>query len=189
LLVVHATKKLRDRLKSAPYATSELSPGALGAWYATAVFWRPQVALFVNEVTLLPVLVTLAPAATVVERFAAALAEVLVTHGASSDFVADEIAAMAEWRVAKTANRSVVGVMHEFAYLGKAYCDGSATDLHELSVRLSATPCGPLFQKEVSPDGELRALLLASNSLFHTHRPLPEKGGTSDSSTTGAHGG
>jgi hypothetical protein len=33
----------------------------LGQWYATAVFWKPQVALFVNESTLLPVLMPLAP--------------------------------------------------------------------------------------------------------------------------------
>jgi len=35
----------------------------LGNWYVTALFWKPQVALLVNERTLLPVLMPLAPAA------------------------------------------------------------------------------------------------------------------------------
>ena len=37
--------------------------------YATVLFWRPQVALFVNEASRLPVFVPLAPAARVVDRF------------------------------------------------------------------------------------------------------------------------
>jgi hypothetical protein len=39
---------------------------ALCRWYATALAWRPkQLALFVHDTTLLPVLIPLAPAATV----------------------------------------------------------------------------------------------------------------------------
>jgi hypothetical protein len=44
-----------------------------GRRYATAFFWRPQVALFVNESTLLPVLIPLAPATTVIARFSGVL--------------------------------------------------------------------------------------------------------------------
>lgn len=63
---VHATKKLLDRLRQPRVdpADAEASITALGPWYATAVMWRPQVALFVNERTLLPVLLPLAPAST-----------------------------------------------------------------------------------------------------------------------------
>jgi len=165
VLVVHATKKLRDRLKTAAPADSELSSGALGAWYATALFWRLQVALFVNEPTLLPVLVPLAPTATVVERFPTALGRILRDLGASAGFVDNELAEMTKWRLAKTANRSVVGIMNEFAYLGEVYCRGIVPDLHALSMRLAETPCGPLYKREISPDRELRALLLTSGLL------------------------
>jgi hypothetical protein len=174
LLIVHATKKLRDRLKTAPEAQSESCTGALGPWYATALFWRPQMALFVNEMTLLPVLVPLAPAATVIERFPLALAEVLEGHGASADFVRAEDKEMADWRLAKTANRSVVGIMNEFAFLGEAYFEDSATDLRGLSIRLSETPCGPLYKREVSPDRELRSLLAAGGHLRQEPRPAWE---------------
>lgn len=40
----------------------EQSTIVLGQWYATAVSWKPQVALFANEGTLLPVLTPLASA-------------------------------------------------------------------------------------------------------------------------------
>ena len=69
---------------------------------ATALFWRPQIALFVNEVTLLAVLVPLAPAATVLDRFSEALAEVLLAHGASPAFLEAEVGEMGGWRLAQT---------------------------------------------------------------------------------------
>jgi hypothetical protein len=46
---------------------------ALGNWYATVVFWKPQGALFVNERTLTPIVVPLAPAISVTDRFPAHL--------------------------------------------------------------------------------------------------------------------
>jgi hypothetical protein len=54
-------------------APVEHSTTAMGSWYATVAVLKPQVALFVNESTLLPVLTPLAPAATVIDRFPAAV--------------------------------------------------------------------------------------------------------------------
>lgn len=160
MLVVHATKKLLDRLKEAPRQSDEASTTALGSWYATVLFWRPQVALFVNESILLPVLMPLAPANTVVDRFAAELETVLTAHGASPGFVESEANEMRESRLAKTANRSVVGMMNEFTYLAEVYAqDRDTPALLELSLRLSGTPCGPLYKRHISPDRELAALL------------------------------
>ncbi len=135
------------------------STTALGSWYATALFWKPQVALFTNELTLLPVLVPLAPAATVIDRFPATLATVLGAHGLSETFIARELAEMTEHRLAKTENRSVVGVMNEFAHLGGHYSVDGIDDLVRLSLRLSETPCGPLYKRHVSPDHELAAFV------------------------------
>ncbi|HXW80394.1 MAG TPA: hypothetical protein VEJ84_12895 [Acidimicrobiales bacterium] len=160
VLVVHATKKLRDRLRGAAAHQGEPSTTALGDWYATVLFWRPQLALFVNEATLLPVLVALAPSATLLGRFVPALGTLLSAHGSSPDFAPAEAKEMAEWRLANTTNRSVVGIMNEFTFLAGAYApDGGALDLFELSLRLAKTPCGPLYKRNVSPDRELAALL------------------------------
>lgn len=69
MFTVHATKKLLDQIKVRPHSAPPEATTQLGNWYATALFWKPQVVLFVNEPTLLPILVPLAPAATVTDRF------------------------------------------------------------------------------------------------------------------------
>lgn len=54
MFTLHCTQKLRDRIK-ADFVSPSLSDTLLGNWYATAIFWKPQVALLVSERTLLPV--------------------------------------------------------------------------------------------------------------------------------------
>jgi hypothetical protein len=50
--------------------------------------------------------------------------------------------------------------MNEFTHLAEAYRDDDpGQDLLDLATRLSRTPCGPLYSKNVSPDRELDALL------------------------------
>jgi hypothetical protein len=160
VLIVRATKKLLDRIGPANLGAAEQSTTLMGQWYATAVFWRPQVALFVSEPTLLPVLMPLAPAATLLARFPQQLAAVLAAHGTPEAVLDEELRQMRDCRLAKTANRSVVGIMNEFTFLADAYRgDTPVPDLLALALRLAATPCGPLYSKHVSPDRELDALL------------------------------
>jgi uncharacterized protein DUF6933 len=160
VLIVRATKKLLQRIGPPTLREGEDSTTLLGQWYATALPWRPQVALLVNETTLLPVLMPLAPAATLLARFAEQVATVLAAHGAPDTVIGDEVQRMRDYRLAGTANRSVVGIMNEFTFLATTYRDeGGQQDLLELSLRLARTPCGPLYRKNVSPDRELAALL------------------------------
>jgi hypothetical protein len=158
VLIVRATKKLLDRLDPPDPDGGLVSTTRLGDWYATVWFWRPQVALLVSEVTLLPVLMPLAPAATLLQRFGRQLELVLAAHDAPAEFIDGERREMGQVRLAKTASRSVVGIMNEFGYLADAWCQDEP-DLLALAVRLSATPCGPLYQRHVSPDCELAALV------------------------------
>ena len=160
MLIVRATKKLLERIGPPSLGEGEQSTTLLGQWYATAVFWKPQVALFVNEPTLLPVLVPLAPAATLLARLPQQVATVLAAHGAPETIISEELQQMHDHRLAKTANRSVVGIMNEFIHLAETYRgDTPAPDLLGLATRLAATPCGPLYSKHVGPDRELDALL------------------------------
>ena len=110
---LHCTKKLLDRIKP-EIAEPGQSDTALGNWYATVLFWKPQVALLVSERTLLPVLMPLAPAATLARRFPAQVALVLKEHNVLSEFIAQEIWRMDTVQYSKTANRSVVGILNEF---------------------------------------------------------------------------
>lgn len=157
MFVVHGTKKFRERVKR-PLTSAEEATTTLGNWYATVLFWRPQVALFVNEPTLLPVLMPLAPAAKVLDRFPEAAAWVFQAHGLDPAFIEREVAEMANYQLAKTTNRSVVGIMNEFTYLGGVYRTGDgAEDLIGLSLWLAHTPCSPLYGRHVSPDRALAA--------------------------------
>jgi hypothetical protein len=157
---IHATRKLLDRVNRPVLPAVSEPVTILGNWYANVLFWRPQVVLLVNERTLLPVLMPLAPAATLAERFPEALQRVLEALGVVPAFVEVEISAMADVRFARTANRSVVGVMNGFKHLAEDYRDYRGfDDLVTLAVELSGTPCGPLYSRHVSPDRELDALL------------------------------
>jgi hypothetical protein len=119
-----------------------------------------QVALLVNETTLLPALMPLAPAATLPTRIAQQIATVLAAHRAPSAIVDEELHRMQPCRLARTVNRSVVGVMTEFTQLAEVYRDSNPDpDLLHLALRLAITPCGPLYGRKVSPDRELGALL------------------------------
>jgi hypothetical protein len=157
---IHATKKLLDRVNR-PAVAAVVEPATiLGNWYANALFWKPQVALLVNKRTLLPVLMPLAPAATLSERFPEALERVLEALGVAPAFIEAEIHAMADARYAKTANRSVIGIMNEFKYLAEAYrTHRGLDDLVVLAVELSGTPCGPLYNRYGTPDRELDAVV------------------------------
>lgn len=159
MFVVHATKKLRDRVREQPREPCEPTT-ALGSWYATVLFWKPQLALFVNETTLLPVFVPLAPATTVIDRFPKRLGATLQAHSIDPTFINAEIAAMTRHSLAKTANRSVVGIMNEFTHLASyARPPTGPADLIDLSCWLAQTPCSPLDGRHGSPDRELRALV------------------------------
>jgi hypothetical protein len=163
VFTVHGTQKLLRRLaQPSPAPETALASTALGDWYATIVPWRRPVALFVNEPTLLPVLLPLAPSASLLTRFPDAVATTLAAHKVDPAVVAKERDEMSEWRLAKTANRSVVGIMNEFTYLADAWRDDDPDrdpDLLTLAMHLSRTPCGPLYRRHVSPDRELAALL------------------------------
>jgi hypothetical protein len=163
MLYLHCTKKLLGRLKPELVAGGTSTTG-LGNWYATALLWKPQIALFVNERTLLPVLMPLAPAAGVATRFPHVLAHVLVAHGIQPPFIEQELLHMQDVRYTKTTNRSVVGsvvgIMTQFSQYAENYRDSDEmNDLVALSIRLACIPCGPLYRGPVFPDTALRELI------------------------------
>jgi hypothetical protein len=158
MLVVRATRKLLGRIGPPGLEDGEQSDTLLGQWYATALFWRPQVALFVNGPTLLPVLVPLAPATTLLARFPECVAAVLAERSAPKTIIDDEVRRMGERRIAKTDDRSVTGVMTEFARLAEIFRRDDQ-ELPDLAARLADVPCSPLYKRHVSPDREFDALL------------------------------
>jgi hypothetical protein len=139
VFTVRGTKKFLDRL-GPPEPEPPASTTVLGDWYATALFWKPHVALFVNERTLYPVLTPFAPARTL-SRFPESVELALSLHGLSASFIATEREAMRQTTLAKTANRSLIGMLNEFAFLADQW-RANTGNLLELSLRLSDVPCG-----------------------------------------------
>jgi hypothetical protein len=105
------------------------------------------------------VLCPLAPAKTLLTRLPDALAELLSAHRAPASLIEAEHAEALEHRLAPTTNRSLVGVMNEFAFLADLH-RAEQPDLMRLSMRLATTPCGPLLQRHISSDRELAALIV-----------------------------
>jgi hypothetical protein len=159
VLIVRGTKKLRDRVQGPRARESDVSTTLLGDWFATALFWRPQVALLVNQRTFVPVFLELAPAATLLERAPAAIEAVLGLLGVDRAFVAAERDEMRDVRIAPTNDRSVVGVMNEFAFHGECHWKDGLHDFGALSVRMADLPLGPLRHRTGYPDRELLALV------------------------------
>jgi hypothetical protein len=161
VLIVGATKKLRQRLGAATPHDGEPSTTLLGDWYATLLPWRPQqLILLVNEKTLLPVVMPLAPGATAPARIGPEIAAALAVHQAPATVIDTELSQMRDCRFAPTANRSVVGIMNEFAYLADAYRHSDpGRSLADLGRELAETPCSPLYRRHVRPDHELEAFL------------------------------
>lgn len=158
MLYLHCTQKLLNRLKPEVLNIGS-STTKLGSWYATVLQCRPQIAMLVNERTLLPVLMPLAPAGTLSVRFPEALAEILSALAVPHSFIESEVSQMQIVRYAKTQNRSVVGIMTQFAYLAERYRDGGKmNELIALSLRLAHTPCSPLYKGPVFPDIALQEL-------------------------------
>jgi len=163
MFTVHATRKLLDRVKQprSGFPLSNPRP-ALGNWYATAIFWKPQVSLFVNERTLLPV--AGAPwrrQRTLWSGFPEFLRQVLVAPR-SRPFLRRQPRRPSSGTAtyAKTASRSILGIINEFTYLGGFMRDElGPDDLLQIALELSETPCGPLYKRCVSPDRELRAVV------------------------------
>ena len=158
MYTIHATKKLLTRVKKPFAPTVEAPTTSLGNWHATAMFWRPQVALFVNERTLLPLLVPLAPATTLLERFPESLSVMLEILGVNPLFIATERWAMNEGTYAKTVNRQVLGVINRFEFELEYVRDHYDDNLLQLSLWQSDLLAGPLRGSTRTPREELLIL-------------------------------
>jgi hypothetical protein len=162
VFTVRGTKKFLDRV-GRPDPDPRSSSTVLGDWYANVLFWRPQVALFVDASTFVPVLMPLAPASGVVGRFPAAMAEVFAALGLDPLFVEAEKAEMGSVALAKTASRQVLGVMNEFVFMAEHTISTGRSDpgdLVGLSVWLANTIVGPISREDGhTPLGALQKLV------------------------------
>jgi hypothetical protein len=106
-----------------PYETANVPPPCWASGTPPHCPGGPQVALLVNEPTLLPVLMPLAPAAILPARAARHIATILAANATPDAVIDEELRHVRDYRVATTANRSVVGIMNEFSRLAEVHRD------------------------------------------------------------------
>jgi hypothetical protein len=146
VFVLRCTKKLYQRIE--PWAAPECEPPTpsttrLGDWTANIVIVRRQhLVLAVSNITLLPVLLPLSPAKSLIPRLTEAVGDVLEGLGIDRKKLASELAAMGECIVTGTNDRRVLGSMNDFVRMLDSYLDGRS--LVEVALQLAEAPCGPL---------------------------------------------
>lgn len=144
MFVLHATKKLLARLGPASAEADQVTSATrLGNWTANLFsIGRQQIVLVVNNKTLLPVLLPIAPNKTFLVRFTEAAGEILMALGIDRPAVLAEMAAMSECTMAATNDRRVLGTINDFGRMLEFYLDGRP--LPEVAMHLAEAPCSPI---------------------------------------------
>jgi len=149
MAVIHCTQKLLKELGNPPLAdTSRESPDVLASWYANLLrINRRKCVLFTNEKTLYSFLVP-----NMVKAHFMDLRTVFLTHlslnlhyeGFGNDATESVRRANKEILFAKTANRSVLGSMNDFAFQCEYYIGSSGgtlnADIMAINSRVNYTP-------------------------------------------------
>ena len=167
-------------------ATEPPLPAAtvLGPWSADVAAWHTPRVLFVDERTLLPILMPLAPLPTLGQRFREQLELMLRSLGVDGSFIAAELAAMGDAIWAETERRRVGGALKEFVFLDtRRHEEGRPTDPLVVSQHLAAEPYRMPDGEVVAPSDAVRALVAewmagrqATNPpLLRLVEPLPEE--------------
>lgn len=165
MVVLRRTQKLARALPTTttPFTNSET---ALGDWYVNrlTVDRRPLL-LLVSARGLLPILLPARSVSTLPNRLSQVVAARLRRLGVAPILVTAEVSAMDSVAVAPTVDRSVVGIMVDFAKAVPFYLEPGwdESSLPFAEARLSKTPCHASrpFEDVVFPERKAAELLLA----------------------------
>ena len=165
MVAIRPTRKLRSALP----VTEVLGPpdSALGDWYANRfVVGRQPLLLLVSSASLLPILVRARRVRELPNHLEDMVACRLARLGIATPLIEAERRAMRPVRIGPTVDRSVLGIMADFAnsvpyYLGPGGLGDSA--LVGAENRLAGTPCyaGKASGRVVFPDRKALELLVA----------------------------
>jgi hypothetical protein len=163
MVVIRATTKLLGRLGIAPDPAPARSSGVLGDWFATLIqVRRGRVVLAISAVTLLPVIVVGRDLPTLPVRLADGVREMLLDLGVTPGMADRERLMMAQVAIARTNDRSTVGVLTDFQRLLRFdFNDDPSAGLLERSRRLARTP---IVARHLFPDHATRAAFGVAHS-------------------------
>ncbi|GAC1494954.1 MAG: hypothetical protein NVS1B5_20240 [Gemmatimonadaceae bacterium] len=160
MLAIRCTKKLLDRMQVDPDPNPPTCSTVLGDWYANLLrVSKQQFILCVSEKTLLPVLLPAVAAKLLPRRLPEAAFDVLKRLGIPGSAIDREMREMQDAVVARTASRSVLGMMNDFAFAAP-YRLVEGASLVEVALWLAETPCSPIDMN--SPDRETQTAFAES---------------------------
>ena len=164
MVILRPTKKLRPFLQVVTVSTP--SDTALGDWYVNRiVVERQPLLLLVSSASLLPVVLPARDVRSLPDRLGAVVASRLRRFGVEPEAIGAELHAMNPVIIAPTVDRSVVGIMVDFAKAVPYYSGDLRTDqgLAGLEDWLAQTPCHASWTDDrvVFPNRKAPALLRA----------------------------
>jgi len=170
MVVLRATRKVLAGLPAASAAPGP-SNTALGDWYVNRVVVdRRPLLLFVSASSLLPIVMPARDVRRLPDRLAGVVAARLMRMGVAPRTVALETQGMAPVVIGRTADRSVVGIMVDFALCLSFYLHPGWDEwtLPSVEDKLAQTPChaSRRFELVVFPDRKAPELLRAK---WETH--------------------
>ena len=177
MVILRPTRKLSSLLPATEVIPTS-SDTALGDWYVNRVMVdRQPLLLLVSSTSLLPMLIPARNVRGLPARLAALVEARLRRCGLDDRTIAAETLAMASVAVGPTVDRSVLGIMVDFAKAVPYHLEPGQwgeTTLRILEERLAATPCHAalswdrvIFPEKKAPE-VLRAKWLANTPLQPT---------------------
>lgn len=155
MMVLRPTAKLMGAMLARPDPQPPTSTTRLGDWFATLVDVQDKyLVLAVSCATLLPVVVSANSPTKLAVQLVPAVEKVLLALGVGRTDVEQECAAMADVAIAKTNDRSTLGVMNDLAFMLTHFIKHDRSNL-TLAVRLAGTP---IVARKTFPDQATRRL-------------------------------
>ena len=180
MVILRATRKLLARLPATESPRTE-SDTALGDWYVKRfVVDRQPLLLLLSSRALLPVLVPAREVRQLPSQLPTVIAARLRRLGVDDAVIAAEVDAMAPVLTAPTVDRSVLGVMVDFAKVVPLNLEIDGWDentLPDVEARLAQTPCYASKHSEevVWPERDAPTLLHSRWGMLPNQRLEPTR--------------
>ena len=160
MITLRCTQKLRTYLGVVPVDTPEPTTATLGDWYGNLVpTLSGDLIIFVDEKTLLTIAIPVWESKNLVPLFCNRVANMLGMIGVHPKDVAAELSHYDQVQYSKTASRSVLGSLNDFAWHYQIMADEAKStsdlSLSKAELKLSQIPCKPLdyrFPSEVAKE-------------------------------------
>ena len=149
MITFRCTKKLRKYLGIIPTENVQLPTAALGDWYANLIpTFAGDLILFISEKSLLTVAIPSWESHRLVPLFRIRVANLLWMIGIPQKIIVREISHFDKVQFSKTASRSILASMNDFAWhyqiMADEAVDKAGLSLSKAEYKMTQMPCGAL---------------------------------------------